>query len=89
MEAIEHTRLSSIITERASPRDIQLGLLDPLRLLLFSRVTAQKQQDSDSELRDAALATPQVDLALRWATGKVNFIRHHGKRPKRQAKWFL
>jgi len=76
MEAIEHTRLSSIITERASPRDIQLGLLDPLRLLLFSRVTAQKQQ----------MATPQVDLALRWATGKVNFIRHHGKRPKRQAK---
>jgi len=86
MEAIEHTKLFALVTEEASPLGIQLGLLSPLRRLLFSRVSHQTQRELDSELTAAALTAPQRELALRWAGSKVNFIRHHGKRPKAQAK---
>jgi hypothetical protein len=86
MEAIEQTKLSSFVIDHMSPRGVQLGLLDPLRRLLFSRISEQNRQELDAELAAAALTTPQADLVLRWVTGQVNFIRHHGKRPRSQAE---
>jgi NACHT domain-containing protein len=80
MEALERTKQGARPLKRLSTRETRLGLLQPLQRTLLARVVPTDASQIVDEMTAAGFTHEQSDFAVRWATDKLNLIRHHGKR---------
>jgi len=78
IEAVEGTKEEAMFIARKEHR-MQLGLLSQLQDSLLARVTKHNPGEVETELL-SSFHSDQATFALRWATKKINLIRHHGKR---------
>lgn len=82
IEAVERTKQGARPLKRLSTGETRFGLLQPLKRTLLARVVPTDAARISDEITAVGFTPEQTDLAVRWATDKLNFIRHHGKRAK-------
>lgn len=80
VEASERTKQAVTLLKRLSQTEPHFGLLKPLQKTLLGRISPQDLGTIKGEVSAAALTDEQANFVIQWATRKVNFIRHHGKR---------
>ena len=80
IEAVERTKQGTRLLKRLSVSEPRLGLLQPLHKTLLARVAPTEAALIADEIKTVGFTLVQTELTVKWATHKLNFIRHHGKR---------
>ncbi|HEY6765806.1 MAG TPA: hypothetical protein VI386_13625 [Candidatus Sulfotelmatobacter sp.] len=80
VESFENTKATPVITKHLSEPDARWGFLSSLRRTLLGRLVPPNSEDLQAELKAAIFTETQTEFAVRWATRKMNLVRHHGKK---------